>query len=62
VEQRECKGILPSTIILVNDDTEANVWTNDIYVYMHALVHKCGRKVVTDGIFAIFSIVLSLSR
>ena len=27
----DCKGILPLTIILANDDTEAKVWTNVTY-------------------------------
>ncbi len=31
----DCKGILPLTIILVNNDTDAIVWTNIIYKYIH---------------------------
>ena len=31
----DCKGILPLTIILVNNDTGAIVWTNSIYKYVH---------------------------
>ena len=31
----DCKGILPLTIILVNNDTGAIVWTNIIYKYIH---------------------------
>jgi hypothetical protein len=31
----KCKGILPLTVILVNNDTEAIVWTNGLYKYIN---------------------------